>query len=86
MMSDLCNRLRLSLDTPEVRLTDCDGRWRAYQHEDSGMYYIAAFTMQGDRITREIIGPRFNGTVVPLLYTYRTDAAARADRMNVRIW
>jgi hypothetical protein len=85
MSKDLRNRLRLSLDTPGVRLTDCDGRYRAYQHGANGLWYLCAFTRQAEQVTRSIYGPNFNGQQFPVFYTDELDAECAAAKLNVRI-
>jgi hypothetical protein len=81
----LRDRLTLSLYTPDVRLTDCDGRYRAYQNCETGLWYLAAFTVQGKNVTRSFYGPVFKDQQCPVFYADELDAECAAAKLNVRI-
>ena len=64
-----------------VSLTECDGRFRPYEHM-SGMFYLAAYTRQSDIVTRLLHGPRIGGSVCVLFFADEGDARAACDRIN----
>lgn len=78
-------QLQASLDRlPEVRLTNCDGRYRVYP--ESGMSVLVAYSLDEDREpVRTIYGTEINGINHRVLYTYPDEAQRKADYLNARM-
>ena len=68
-----------------VSLTECDGRYRVYQHGGHGMYYLAAFTRQSDKVTRMLYGVDLAVGLFVVFYNREADAQAKADRLNLKV-
>ena len=68
-----------------IALSACDGRYRVYQHNDSGMFYLCAFTRQAEQVTRRLHGPLIKGRICTLFVTDAEEAQGIAARLNVRI-
>lgn len=69
----------------EIALGACDGRYRVYQHDSTGLFYLCAFTRQADHVTRRLHGPVIKNQVCPMFVVSEEEAQGIADRLNVRI-
>ena len=85
MPSDGLHTGRHGRDGTLVQVSECDGRYRVYQHDGHGMFYLAAFTRQSNYVARMLYGVVLSVGLFVVFYTHEHEAQAKADRLNLKV-